>query len=56
MEARTLAVAAATLLLSGSALAEQVSLNGRPFLSAASKLKPGNILGSLAVRRADQRS
>lgn len=34
-------VAIATLLLSGSALAEQVKLNGRPLLSVASKLKPG---------------
>jgi hypothetical protein len=44
MEHRTFAVATAVLLLSGSALAEQVNLNGRPFLSAAGKLKPGQYI------------
>src|SRR6478735_2181413 len=41
MRIKSLAAAAAALLLSGSALAEQVKLNGRPLLSVATKLKPG---------------
>jgi len=35
------AASAAGLLLAGSAIAEQVKLNGRPLLRAASQLKPG---------------
>ena len=41
MRLTSLAPIAAALLLSGSALAEQVSLKGRPLLQVANKLKPG---------------
>jgi hypothetical protein len=41
MDTRSFAAAAAALLLSGSALAEQVKLNGRPLLTVAKQLKPG---------------
>ena len=41
MKTRFLAPLAAVLLLSGSAAAQQVKLNGRPLLDVASKLKPG---------------
>jgi hypothetical protein len=44
MELKTFAAAAAVMLLSGSALAEQVKLNGRPLLSVARRLKPGQFV------------
>ena len=51
-----IAVATAALVLSGGALAEQVNLNGRPFLNAAGKLEPGQYIWEPAARRADRRS
>lgn len=44
MKTRSIALLAATLLLAGSAAAQQVKLDGRPILSAAAKLKPGQYL------------
>src|SRR5689334_20777268 len=44
MRRSSLAAIAAALLLSGSAAAEQVALNGRPLLQVASKLKPGQYI------------
>jgi hypothetical protein len=44
MKHRTSLALAAALLLSGSALAEQVKLNDRTFLQATSKLKPGQYI------------
>jgi hypothetical protein len=44
MENKSFAAAAAAILLSGSALAEQVKLNGRPLISAAKTLKPGQYI------------
>jgi len=41
MKQMSIAPIAAALLLSGSAAAEQVALNGRPILKVATKLKPG---------------
>jgi len=41
MKPGTFAPLVAALLLSGSAAAEQVKLNGRPLLTVAAKLKPG---------------
>jgi hypothetical protein len=41
MDIRSCAAATAVLLLSGSALAEQVKLDDRPLISVAGKLKPG---------------
>ena len=41
MNKASLAPMALALLLSGSAAAEQVALNGRPLLNVAAKLKPG---------------
>ncbi|MGE5063517.1 MAG: L,D-transpeptidase family protein [Myxococcales bacterium] len=44
MKRTLLAPLAAALLLSGSALAEQVQLNGRPLLTVAGKLKAGQYI------------
>jgi hypothetical protein len=44
MNRTSLAPIAATLLLAGSAAAEQVRLNGRPLLTAAKQLNPGQYI------------
>src|SRR5262249_15801691 len=44
MSIKSIVPIAAALLLSGSAAAEQVKLNGRPLLTAARQLQPGQFI------------